>query len=394
MSLVTLYLKKNEERRIRAGHLWIYSNEIDVQRSPIRGLEPGSLVRVLGHKDQPLGIGTVNPASLIAVRLLSRNIEQSIDQGFFERRLQRALSLRESVLGGDCFRWVYGEGDRLPGLVIDRYGSHCVVQLNTAGMQALREQVVAAIRTVCQPESILLRCDSRAREMEGLDSYVEQGFGVTPEQVRVSEGALELQVPLHAGQKTGWFFDQRLNRELVARHAQGRKVLDVFCYLGGFGLSAARAGASRVDCMDQSESALEILEQNAQEMGVQERIATFPGDAFAGLKRLADAGEKYDLIVLDPPALIQRKKDLKEGELAYLRLNTLCMSLLAEGGLLLTCSCSQHLDRDRLTDLVRRAALKTGRSAAILAEGGQGPDHPVHPSIRETAYLKSCLVHA
>ena len=229
--------------------------------------------------------------------------------------------------------------------------------------------------------------------MEGLESYVEQAHGVTPEQAQVVEGKLDLQVPLHAGQKTGWFFDQRLNRELVARHAEGRRVLDVFCYLGGFGLSAAMAGASGVDCMDQSENALGILEQNAERIGVRDRISTLPGDAFAGLKKLADAGEKYDLIVLDPPALIQRKKDMKEGELAYLRLNTMCMGLLNEGGLLLTCSCSQHLGREGLADLVRRAGLKTGRSAAIIGEGGQGPDHPVHPSIKETAYLKSYLVH-
>lgn len=394
MNLPTIHLKKNEERRIRAGHLWVYSNEIDVQRSPIKGLEKGSLVRVLGHRDQPLGIGTLSPSSLIAIRLLTRNVAQTIDQAFFQRRLQRALELRDSVIGGQWYRWVYGEGDRLPGLVIDRFGSHCVVQLNSAGMEALRDEVIGAIRQVLDPESILLRCDSRARSMEGLETYVEQACGETPQQVQVCEGRLDLQVPVHTGQKTGWFFDQRMNRECVARHAEGRRVLDVFCYLGGFGLSAAMAGASRVDCMDQSESALQVLEQNAERLGIRDQITTLPGDAFAGLKQLADAGEKYDLIVLDPPALIQRKKDMKEGELAYLRLNTMCMNLLNEGGLLLTCSCSQHMDRERLLDIVRRAGLKTGRSASILGEGGQGPDHPVHPSIRETAYLKSFVVHA
>lgn len=387
-----LYLKKNEERRLRAGHDWIYSNEIDTGRSPLKGLEPGTVVRVMNHRDQALGTGYANPGSLIAVRLMSRKPDAVIDRGFLAQRMTQALEMRDALIGRRWFRWVYGESDALPGLVMDLYGDHCIVQINTAGMEALREDVVAAVREVADPQSILLRCDSRARQLEGLESYVEQAHGETPDEVQVLEGSLDCLAPVRGGQKTGWFYDQRINRETVARYAEGRRVLDVFSYLGGFGLSAAAAGATSVTCLDQSASALETVGRNAERMGVADRVETMQGDAFALLKELAGQGVKYDLVVLDPPALVQRKKDLKEGEQAYFRLNRMALDLLPPGGLLFTASCSHHFSRSNLMDAVRRAGLKAGRRLRVIGAGGQGPDHPVHPCMPETEYLKALLV--
>ncbi len=389
-----LYLKKNEERRLRAGHNWIYSNEIDTGRTPLKGLPPGAIVRVMNHREQAMGTGYANPGSLISVRMLSSKTDLAVDREFLARRMSRALEMRDALIGRRWFRWVYGESDGLPGLVIDLYGTHCVVQINTAGMEALREDIVAAIRSVIDPESILLKCDGRSRKLEELEPYVEQAHGVTPEEVPLQEGALDCMVPVRGGQKTGWFYDQRINRETVARYAQGRTVLDVFSYLGGFGLAAAAAGASSVTCVDQSAQALEYVKRNAARMGHAEKVGVEQGDAFTLLKDLAERGAKYDFIVLDPPALVQRKKDLKEGEQAYFRLNRMALDLLPPGGLLFTASCSHHFSRSNLLDAVRRAGLKAKRQVRVIGAGGQGPDHPVHPSMAETEYLKALLVQA
>jgi len=332
-----LRLKKNEERRLRAGHLWVYSNEIDTAVSPLTGFRPGEPVEIQASNGKPLGTGYVNPHSLICARLVSR-------AQISECGLNVALSLREKLYPAPFYRLVHGEGDALPGLIVDRYGEVCVVQITTAGMEALKDEVVAALDKVLKPAGILLRNDTASRKLEGLDSYVE-AIGPVPEVVEVLENGVRHLAPLAGGQKTGWFYDQQDNRARLAKYVRGARVLDVFSYVGGWGVQAAVAGAASVMCVDSSEPALEHAHTAAELNGVAERFATLEGDAFEALKSLKLERERFDVIVCDPPAFIKRKKDFKEGALAYRRINELAMSLLDRDGLLVACSCSHHMER-------------------------------------------------
>lgn len=389
MSASVLRLKANQDRRLRAGHLWIYSNEVDVQATPLKGLEPGQPVVVENAKGKFVGHAYVNPNSLICARIVSRDPQHGLDQSLLTHRLKIALSLRERFYQQPYYRLVFGEADGLPGLVIDRFGEHLVVQLTTAGMEAMRDELVAALDKLLAPKSILLRNDSAIRELEGLDRYIEVAAGEVPERVEVREGDCRFEVSTMEGQKTGWFFDQAANRDLLMPRVQGAKVLDVCSYVGAWGVRAAKAGAASVTCVDVSKHALEQVETNAELNGVSERVQTHRGDAFEALRQLKADGEKFDVLVLDPPAFIKRKKDLKEGTLAYRRLNEAAMGLLSRDGLLVTASCSFHMDRDNLLRTVQQAGRHADRHLQLVQVGQQSPDHPVHPAIVETAYLKA-----
>jgi 23S rRNA (cytosine1962-C5)-methyltransferase len=389
-----LYLKKNEDRRLRAGHLWVFSNEVDVGRSPLTSLEPGAPVEVRDSTGRALGAGYANPHSLICARLVSRDPEQALDRDLLARRVDRALALRETLFDRPFYRLVFGESDGLPGLVADRFGDVLVVQITTAGMEALRDEVIAVLEERLRPAGILLRNDSSARELEGLPAYVETASGTVPEHVEIEENGVRFAVPLLAGQKTGWFYDHRLNRARLQPYAGGRRVLDVFSYVGGWGIQAAAAGASQVLCVDASAAALEEVGRNAALNGVEDRVETMRADAFDALRQLRDDGERFDIVVLDPPAFIKRKKDAKAGEQAYRRINHLALEILAPDGILVSASCSYHLSRDALRDALLRAGRAANRDLQLLEQGHQGPDHPVHPAIPETEYLKAFLVRA
>ena len=387
-TLAVLRLKKNEERRIRAGHLWVYSNEVDTSATPLKAFEPGQPARIEAHNGKPLGNGYVNPASLIAARLVSRDPNYRLDRSLIVHRLKVALSLRERLFEQPFYRLVYGESDQLPGLVVDRYGDVLVVQITTAGMERVKPALLEALERVLHPRGILLRCDTGVREREGLERYVTR-HGEVPETVEIKEAGLRFGVSPAGGQKTGWFFDQRMNRLRLRDYVRGRRVLDVFSYVGAWGLQAAAAGAEEVFCVDASAAALERLHANARANGLQDRIASVEGDAFEALAELRAAGERFDVVVLDPPAFIKRRKDAKAGEQAYHRLNRLGMQLLARDGTLVSASCSRHLARDSLQKILLRSARHLDRSLQVLEYGQQGPDHPVHPAIPETAYLKA-----
>jgi 23S rRNA (cytosine1962-C5)-methyltransferase len=389
MTLPVLYLKKNEDRRLRTGHLWVFSNEVDVARSPLPAFEPGQPVEIRDSADRPVGSGYVNPRSLIAARLVSRDATQSLDAGLLERRLRAALRLRERLFPQPFYRLVYGESDGLPGLVVDRFGEVLVAQLTTAGMERVRDEVVAALQRLLAPSGILLRNDTPGRSLEGLESYVETAAGDVPERIEIEENGTRFSVPLLTGQKTGWFYDHRLNRLRMQRYVRELRVLDVFSYGGGWGVQAAVAGAAQVLCVDASAPALEDVQRNAARNGVAERVATLHADAFDALRQLREAGEHFDVIVLDPPAFIKRKKDAKPGEQAYRRLNQLAIQLLAPDGILISASCSYHLPREALRDALLRASRAAGRELQLLEQGHQAPDHPVHPAIPETEYLKA-----
>ncbi len=384
--LPALRLKRNEDRRLNAGHLWIFSNEVDTYQTSLSKFQPGELVRVLAHNDRALGLAFVNPKSLICARLLGT--WKRPDVAWLIARLRVALALRERLYKAPYYRLVFGESDGLPGLVIDRFGSACVVQIATAGMELLKSPICEALVAVVHCETILFKNDSPAREMEGLPSYVECALGSAPALGLVIEDGLEFIAPLAEGQKTGWFFDQAANRGALPKYVKkGAQVLDVFSYVGAWGIRAAKSGAAQVVLVDSSAGALELAEANGRRNGC--ALETRKGDAFDVLEALAAEGRQFDLVVLDPPAFAKRKKDLPKAIAAYKRLNQLAMKILAPEGILVSCSCSYHMSAEDLQDAIGKAARAADRHLQILESGGQAPDHPVHPAIHETRYLKA-----
>lgn len=390
-SLPVIRLKAKEDRRIKGGHLWIYSNEVDMAATPLKDLEPGGEVRVETSSGQPLGRGYANPHSLICCRLLSRDARCALNQKLLVERVQSALALRQAVYEKPFYRLVYGEADGLPGLVVDRFGDYLVAQLNTAGMERLKQPLLAALQQVLQPRAVLWRNDSPLREQEGLPLAVEVACGDWPDTLTLEENGVSFQVDARAGQKTGWFYDHRENRRELMRWVQGRKVLDVFSYVGGWGLQCLAADASELFAVDASEAALDRLQANAARQGVADRVTTLEGNAFEVLEALLADGHRFDTVIVDPPAFIKRKKDFSNGLSAYRKLNTLAARLVTPGGFLLSGSCSMHLPEETLLDVVRGAARHVDRHAQLLFRGGQGPDHPEHPAIPETRYLKALL---
>lgn len=386
-----IQLKKNEDRRLTAGHLWVYSNEVDTRVTPLPGMKPGALVTVLAHSGKSLGTAYVNPHSLICARLISNKRGQALDHEFFVRRLQRALHLRERLYPKPYYRLVFGEADELPGIVIDRFAGVCVVQVTTVGMDLVREVLLGALLEVIKPTAVLWRNDSGARLQEGLETYVEPAFGEVPESVEVEEGGLRYRVSLLEGQKTGWFYDQCDNRLRLREYVRGANVLDVFAYLGGWGIGAAAAGARAVTCVDASASACDGITANAELNGLTDKVTVLRGDAFEVMKSLA-GGERFEVVNVDPPAFIKRRKDVKAGQQAYRRINEQAMRLLGEDGILVTSSCSHHLHEDAYLRLLAQAASNAGRQYQILEQRYQGPDHPVHPAIPETRYLKTFIL--
>src|SRR6202140_2115256 len=315
------------------------------------------------------------------------------DVAWLAKRIRGALGLRERLYPKPYYRLVYGESDGLPGLVIDRYGSSCVVQIGTAGMENLKSQIQQALEQVLDCEALLFKNDSSSREMEGLPSYVEAVTAKFDALGQVVEDGLEFQAPLAEGQKTGWFFDQAANRRNLVKYVRkDARMLDVFSYVGAWGVRAAHSGAREVLWVDSSAAALELAASNAERNRVNERngckLTTVRGDAFDVLEDLAKKRAQFDIVVIDPPAFAKRKKDLPKALAAYKRLNQLAMRVIADDGILVSCSCSYHVTPEDLQDAIAKAARAADKHLQILEAGGQAPDHPVHPAIPETRYLK------
>ena len=383
-----LKLKRGEDRRIRAGHVWVFSNEVDNAATPLVKFPAGTIVRVHSARDQFLGYAYVNPHALICARILGRDPEHPIDRSLIVHRLRVALALRERLNARPYYRLVFGESDGLPGLVLDRYGDVVVGQIATVGMEVLRPDVEEAVREVIAPAGLLWKNDSAARDLEQLPKVTELAFGTVPPEIQVVEGDATFVAPLHEGQKTGWFYDQTANRRrLVSYLWPGARVLDVCSYVGPWAVTALRHGAAHACCVDSSALALSFARRNAELNAV--TLETLQDDAFDALKRLYEQGERFDVVILDPPAFIKRKKDLPQGQAAYRKLNQLALALIEGDGLLVSCSCSYHLPADELLAAIQAAARHTARSVQVLEAGGQSPDHPVHPAIPETRYLKA-----
>ncbi|MGH6952685.1 MAG: class I SAM-dependent rRNA methyltransferase [Alphaproteobacteria bacterium] len=384
-------LKPGRDKRIRAGHPWAYSDEIETGEAT-RALPPGGLVTLASADGSALGIATYNPHPLIAARLLSRDPRAEIDTAFIARRLQRALDLRERLFEGPFYRLVHGEADGLAGLTLDRYGDTVVAQMTTAGMDRFSPMVLEALDEVVRPGVVVLKNDRSVREMEGLESSIKVAKGRLEGATELVENGTRFLVDAIEGQKTGWFYDQRDNRAFMARLSRGRRVADFYCYAGGFSIQAAVAGASEVVAVDRSADALALAARSAELNGVAERCAFVRSEVFAELKRLAEAGERFDIVIADPPAFVKSRKDLAVGLKGYQKLFRSAAALVRPAGLLFVASCSHNVDEELFAAQVRHALRRAGRNGRIIRSAGAAPDHPLHPFLPESGYLKAAVL--
>ena len=386
----SVFLKAGRDRRVHAGHLWIYRGEIGRTSGDCT---PGSVVSVLDARGRFLGRGHFNPASLITVRLLTRRRDEAVDAGLVRRRIAEAIAYRRRFYdAGDACRLVFSEGDWLPGLVVDRYGGCLVVQLGTLGMDRMRETVVAALQDAVHPRGIYERSDQPMRAHEGLPPVTGLLAGEIPEEVTVTIDGVRLVVPLREGQKTGLYLDHRDTRRLVQAHAAGRRVLDVFCNAGAFALHALRGGAREALGVESAPEALAAARRNAELNGYADRLRLIDGNAFERLRELEKAGERFDLVVLDPPAFTKSAKSVPGARRGYKEINLRALRLASPGGLVMTASCSYHLGPEEFLEVVREAAADAGRPVTLVSTGGQAPDHPANLVVPETRYLKTALL--
>jgi 23S rRNA (cytosine1962-C5)-methyltransferase len=375
-------------RRAESGHPWVYSNEVQMDAAA-KALAPGGLVTLKRADGRPLGVAMFNPHTLLAGRVLDRDAARPIGRRFLSRRLDRALKLRERLYRAPYYRLVHAEADGLPGLVIDRFGAVLVVQSNAAGMAALQPLLIEALGALLSPAAIVLRNDSPARVLEGLEPEVLVALGRVDEPVTVEENGAVFGADVLAGQKTGWFFDQRDNRGFVAGLAQGARVIDLYCYSGGFAVAAARGGAATVTGIDRSEAALALATQAAGRNGVAEICDFRRAEVFAEAAALAAAGERFDVVIADPPAFARSKRDVPAALRGYRKLARLAAGLATPGGFVFLASCSHNVGTAEFAEAARRGLADAGRTGRILREAGAGPDHPIHMALPESAYLKS-----
>jgi 23S rRNA (cytosine1962-C5)-methyltransferase len=387
----TIHLQAGRHKRARGGYPWIYSNEIAMDNTA-KKLPRGTLVQLVSSNREPLGVAMFNPHALIAARLLDSDPTVDIDQAFLARRLAAARDLRERLYPGGYYRLIHAEADGLPGLVVDRYGDTVVMQANTAGINLLLPELLAALDSEIVPRTIILRNDSSARTVEGLPSEVKIAKGELTGPIEVVENGARFLADLRAGQKTGWFYDQRENRAAVARLASGARVLDLYTYGAGFAIAAARGGAREVVAVDSSAPALELAAESARRNGVDAVCRFTRAEVFAELERLAAAGERFDIVVADPPAFVKSRKDLAAGSRGYRKLARLAASLVAPKGFLFIASCSHNVDRPTFDDQVSRGLVDANRGGRILLSSGAAADHPVHPALPESVYLKASLL--
>ncbi len=382
-----IFLKPGHDKRLAGGHPWVYSNEIRMDQAA-KALSPGELVSIRRVDGKPLGTASFNPHALIAARLISRQPGRAVDEDFLAGKLASARALRERLFARPFYRLAHADADGLPGFVVDRYGDCLVCQVNTAGAEKLLDPFLAALDRELAPVTVILRADSRARAAEGLEPYCRVAKGIGGGLIEGREGDLLFAADPEKGQKTGWFYDQRENREFVSRLAPGGRVLDLYCHTGGFGILAARAGAAQVCGVDSSGPALDLARRSAELNGVAGKCEWRRADVFQAVRELAEAGEKFQLVIADPPAFVTARKDLKPGLRAYRKLAREAAGLVAPGGYLAIASCSHQVEPADFANEVARGLTAASRQGRILRQAGAGPDHPVHPHLPPSAYLK------
>lgn len=391
MPHVTVQLHRGRARRLREGHPWVFANEIV---EPVKDLPPGGTVDVVDDKGSFVGRGYANPASLIAIRLLTRNKREDVDHpAFLVNRLRQARAYRECVLPGRRdLRWVYSEGDGLPGLVVDGYGDVLAVQLNTLGMELRKEQLREALHEVFAPRGVVLRNEGRHRGLEGLSEGRELWWGDVPESIDIDEHGVAFRVaPL--AEQVGHFYDQATNRQLAASFASGKRVLDVYAHDGAWAMHCLAAGAAQAVVLDRDEHALALAEANGALNGVSDRLVLLQAEGKQALQHLVQSGDRFDLVVVDPPAFAKVKKNATAALRGYRDVSALALSLVAPGGLYFPSSCSFHVTEDNFLEAIADAARSVGRRLRLLRRGAQSFDHPVVPNIPETRYLKSLAFH-
>ena len=387
-----LHLLAGHSKRLRQGHPWIFSNEIRMDEATKR-LPKGALATVIDAGGERLGVATFNPHSLIAGRLLSSDPDAAIDESFFAARLSRALALRGAFYAGPYYRLVHAEADGLPGLVIDRYGDVLSVQLNSAGMESLVSPLTAALQQVLSPRALVLRRDGAVRELEGLTRAEAEVIGGLEGAVEIEESGVRFLADLGHGQKTGWYFDQRDNRDFVARLGRDRRVLDLYCHTGGFALRAAVAGAAEVLAIDSSQPALALASQAATLNGDTARMRFEAADVFDWLAKNKAAHEGgFGLVIADPPAFAATRKALPAGLKAYRKLTRLSAGCCAREAYLVIASCSHHVDQTSFLEAVHAGLRDAGRIGRLIRIAGAGPDHPAHTALPESTYLKCAVL--
>lgn len=383
-----LRIQKGRARRLRQGSPWLFSNEVEMT-AEARALPPGALVTLIDAGDERLGVATFNPHSLICARVLHRDWRIPVDSALIKARLAKAEDLRARLFGAPFYRLIHSEADGLPGLIIDRYGDVFSVQANTAGMDCLTPRIIEALTDLFAPKAIVLRNDTAARHLEKLPLEQTVALGAVEGPVALEENGITYLADVSTGQKTGWFYDQRPNRALVAGLARGRRCIDVYSYAGGFGLACAAGGASAVTLVDRAERPLQLAAEAADRNGLGDRVTTVQAEAFSEMQRRAIAGDRFGVVICDPPAFAKSRKDQAQAAKGYRKMARLGAALVEPGGVILCGSCSHHMPLERFQEEITRGLHQAGRHGRLLHTGFAGADHPVHPALPESAYLKT-----
>ncbi len=388
ISNTNLKIKKHHEIRIVQGNPWIFSNEIE-NFSALKNLEKGALVEVKIKKDEPFALAYFNPHSLIAARILTHDLSQKIDEDFFITKILAAKNLRDRFFSKPFYRLVHSEADFLPGLIIDCFGDVLSCQISTAGMEKLSPILISALTKIFPNSAIIFRNDIESRKFESLEQQIKIVKGEVLEEIAIEENNLKFLVNAKAGQKTGWFFDQRKNREFIGSISKNADVLDAFCYLGGFGLNALKNGANSVSFIDSSTDALAMLKKNIALNNFSQNCQIICDKVFDVLENAEFQKKQFDVVVLDPPAFIKSKKDFFAGIKGYEKLVRLAANLVKKNGILMLASCSHNANLADLILAANNGFRKSQRNAKLIRSFGADIDHPTHTALKESEYLKS-----
>lgn len=385
-----VYLKKNEEKRIAAGHPWVYANE--VQRIEGEG-KNGETAVVYDYKGNFIGKGFINHLSKILVRIFIRNKDENADRELFVKRIKAAVEYREKLGYSNCYRAVFGEADGLPALIVDKYSDVLSIQILSLGMEKVKDEIISALVEVFNPRGIYERSDAAVRKKEGLPLLKGKIYGEFDPRVTIEENGLKMIADLENGQKTGYFLDQKENRMAIRKYSKNARVLDCFCNVGGFSLNAAAGGASEVISLDISEKALADVRENARLNGLEDIVKTECGDVFEKLREYKRNGEQFDLVVLDPPAFCKSANDVKNAYKGYKDINISGLKLVKSGGFLVTASCSHYMTASLFEKMLKEASRESGRGVRMVEIKSQAPDHPALLAADETTYLKFYVLH-